>query len=195
MRTRIIGAAMLLELSALFTGQADAQGRFTRPRESFYSITRVHDRVTDSTRVTAVWQESSRRFGLKSRAWLDVSFAYAGRRMTAPPAVVILTLESFTPARGGWAFARPQKLRVRSGRSMKVDVPAAQYVKRPVSLFDTGRREMLSFRIPTDQFAAIVAQPELDLKAGNASFRLSGWKMDMLRDVVASMTAMGRGPQ
>jgi hypothetical protein len=194
MRARILGAVMLLELSTVFTSQADAQGRFTRPGEDFYSITRVHDRLTDSTRVTAIWRESSRRFGLKSRAWLDVSFSYAGRRMTAPPAVVNLTLESFTPARGGWAFAHPRKLRMRSGKTMKLDVPAAQYLKRQAALFDTGRREMLSFQIPTDQLAAMVARPELELEAGNASFRFRARQMDMLRDMVIRMTTTERGP-
>lgn len=192
MRTQVVGAVML-QLAAFFISQAHAQGRFTRPGEGFYAITRVYDRMTDSTRVSALWQESSRRFGLKSRAWLDVSFSFAGRRMTAPPAVVRLTLESFTPARGGWAFARPQKLRVRSGKIMKLDVPAAQYQKRQPALLDAGRREMLSFQISTDQFAAMVAEPDLELQAGNASFRFRAYEMDMLRDMVARMTTTGRG--
>jgi hypothetical protein len=101
---------------------------------------------------------------------------------------VILTLECITPARGGWAFAHPPMLRVRSGKTIKLEVPAAHYDRLRVGLFDAGRREELSFRIPTEQFTGLAAEPEVEFKAGNASIRLRDERMEMLREFVRRMT-------
>jgi hypothetical protein len=158
-----------------------------------YEVTTIHDRLTDSTRVTVALNGSSRRFGLGSRIWLDVSFTHAGPRLTAPPEAVVLTLASFTPARGGWAFAHPQRLRIQSGKTLQVAVPAAEYEKLPAGLFDAGRREMLSFRIATAQFVAMAAEPELELKAGTARMRLRKRAMGMLRDVARRLTPASAG--
>lgn len=153
----------------------------------------IYDRLTDSTRVTVALKRSSRPFGLGSRVWLDASFTYAGTRLTVPPETVVLTLASFTPARGGWAFAHPQRLRIVSGESLELEIPAAGYDKLRVGLFDAGRREMLSFRIPTEQFVAMAAQSELELKAGKAKMRLREREMGMLRDVVRRLTPVSAG--
>jgi hypothetical protein len=101
---------------------------------------------------------------------------------------VVLTLASFTSARGGWAFAHPQRLRIVSGESPELELPAAGYEKLRVGLFDAGRREMLSFRIPAEQFVAMAAQSELELKAGKAKMRLGKREMGMLRDVVRRLS-------
>jgi hypothetical protein len=154
-----------------------------RASNAIYEVSTIRDRLTESTRVTVALKGSSRPFGLGSRIWLDVSFTHSGGQMSDPPEAVVLTLESFTPARGGWAFAHPQPLRVVSGESVKLELPATEYEKLGVGLFDGGRREMLSFRIRTEAFVAMAAEPELELKAGNATMRLRGRAMDMLRDV------------
>jgi hypothetical protein len=114
---------------------------------------------------------------------LDVSFTYAGSRLTVPPEAVTLTLESFTPSRGGWAFSHPQALRISSGKTLKLEVPAADYEKLRVGLFDAGRREVLSFRIPTGEFVGMTTEAELELKAGKARIRLRDRGMGMLREV------------
>lgn len=183
-------AAAALHLMSPAAALASAQSLLA-DRRSVYNVTTIYDRLTDSTRVTVGLKGSSRPFGLGSRVWLHLSFTHRGVRLTAPPEAVVLTLESFTPARGGWAFAHPQKLRVRSGKNDKLEVPAAQYAKLRVGLFDAGRREELSFRIPTEQFTALAAEPEIEFKAGNASIRFRDRRMEMLWEVVRRMTPSG----
>ena len=156
-----------------------------------YQVSTVYDRLTDSTRVTVLMKRGSRPFGLGSRVWLDLSFTHRGARLTVPPEAVVLTLESFTPARGGWAFARPRKLRVRSEGNVKLEVPAARYAKLPVGLFAPGRREELSFRIPAVQFTALAAEPEIEFQAGNARIHFLSQGMEMLREVVRQLTPGG----
>ncbi|MGH7483428.1 MAG: hypothetical protein ACRELV_14845, partial [Longimicrobiales bacterium] len=129
-------AAAVLQLAVPAATIARAQSfRAGQASDQAYEVTTIHDRLTDSTRVTVALKGSSRRFGLGSRVWLDVSFTYAGRQLTVPPEAVVLTLASFTPARGGWAFAHPQKLRVQSGHTVRLEVPAAEYEKLRVGLF------------------------------------------------------------
>ncbi len=136
----------------------------------------------------SVSRPRSRPFGLGSRVWLDLSFTHQGVRLTAPLEAVVLTFDSFTPARGGRAFARPQLLRVHSGRSVKLEVPAARYAKRRVRLLDKRRREELSFRIPTRQFTTLAAKPEIEFRVRNASIRFHDRRMEMLREVVRRLT-------
>lgn len=100
---------------------------------------------------------------------------------------------SFTPARGGWAFSHPQDLRILSGKTLKLEVPAGEYEKLRVGMFDAGRREMLSFRIPTEQFVAMAAEPELELKAGSARMHLRKRAMGMLRDVARRLAPAATG--
>jgi hypothetical protein len=182
--------AAVLQVVSPAAAVASAE-RFQVDRKSVYEVTRTYDRLTDSTRVTVVLNGSSRPFGLGSRVWLDLSFAYRGVRLTAPPESVVLTLESLTPVRGGWAFAHPQKLRVRSEKKDKLEIPAAQYAKLRAGLFDRGRREVLSFRIPAEQFAALASEPEIEFKAGKASIRFRDRRMEMLREVIRRMTPSG----
>jgi hypothetical protein len=185
-------AARLLETAgaapALSSRQSQSVQADAAAKDSVYETTTNYDRLTDSTRVTVVLKGSSRPFGLGSRVSLDLSFTYPGVHLTAPPEAVVLTLESFTPARGGWAFAHPQQLRVRSGKTVKLEVPAAHYAQLRVGLFDAGRREELSFRIPTEQFTPLAGEPEVEFKAGNASIRFRDARMEMLREVVRRMT-------
>ncbi len=175
--------AVVLQL-AVPTAMAPAQSfQAGRASRAAHEVSTTYDRLTDSTRVSVALNGSSRPFGLRSRIWLDVSFTHPGPRLTVLPEAVVVTLRSFTPARGGWAFAHPERLRVVSGESVKLELPAAAYEKLRVGLFDAGRREMLSFRIPTGQFVAMATEPELELKAGNARMRLRGRAMEMLRAV------------
>ncbi|MGH7526196.1 MAG: hypothetical protein ACREMX_05785 [Gemmatimonadales bacterium] len=146
-----------------------------------YCVQQFYDRVADSSRTVAVLPPSPRRFGLGSRVSLDLSYTYPGRRLTAPPEWVTISLESFTPARGGWAFARPRPLEVRSVKAWTLKVSPAEYRKQPVHLFDSGRRERLSFRVATPAFLMLAAEPELSLKVGPAVMRLRGRRMELLR--------------
>jgi hypothetical protein len=148
-----------------------------------YQVTTTYDRIMDSTRVSTVILPRSRSFGLGSWVSVDAAITFAGRHATESTGPVVLTFESFTPSGGGWAFARPQQLRVRSGNAVQLEIPPAEYVKRPVHVFDAGRRESLSFRVPTEEFAALAAQPELKLKVGKANVRLQERRMAVLREL------------
>jgi hypothetical protein len=193
---RSVGAAAsILQLALPTISLTAAQG--FGPRSAVaktYRIAVVHDRLTDTTRVNASFAASSKPFGLESRAWLDLSFSFAGVRLIAAPAFVVLTIESWTPGRGGWAFAHPQSLHIESGDSIRLEVPAAGYMKRKVHLLDSGRREVLWFDIPSAEFARLAGAPELILSVGNAQIRVRQ-RMEMLREVLRRMTPLERGPQ
>jgi hypothetical protein len=152
-----------------------------------HRLLQLYDRVTDSSRVVATIATTSRRFGLGSRVAVDVSYTYPGRDLTVSPEWVIITMESFTPARGGWAFARPRALKVRSDGALKLQVPPAEYRKQPVRLFDAGRRELLSFRISPAEFLALVSETELSLEVGGASIRLKRGRMEILRGLAGRL--------
>ena len=170
-----------------------AQDFRNRVRDDSYAVSRLSDRVTDSTRVAAASSSSSRPFGLGSTVWLLAVFTFPGRQLQAPPAFVELSLEGWTPARGGWAFAHPRVLRVQTGKTHLMTIPAAGYVKRPVYLFDRWRREELSFRIAPEEFATLAREPELVMKAGSATVRLDKRRMERLRALVKEMTVPDRG--
>jgi hypothetical protein len=191
-----VGAvASILQLAVPAISLTAAQGFGPRSAiASTYRVGVVHDRLTDSTRVNASFTASSKPFGLGSRAWLDLSFSFAGVRLIAAPAFVVLTIESWTPGRGGWAFAHPHPLHIQSGDSIRLDVPAAGYMKRRVQLFDSGRREVLWFDIPSTDFTRLAGAPELILRVGNARIRVRQ-RMEMLREVLRRMTPLERGPQ
>jgi hypothetical protein len=189
-----MAAAMLLMVPGA-TGAKAQSNRVPWAKPEPYQVLTTYDRLADSTRVTVVLEGGSRPTGLGSRAWLDASFSYSGAQLTAPPEEIVLTLESFTPARGGWAFSRRQKLRVRSGKSLQLEVPNIEYVRLPVGLFDSGRREALSFRIPAERLAALLTEPELEFKAGNAKIRFRQENMEMLREMVRRMTLSGPQPR
>lgn len=161
--------------------------------DNSYALSRLYDRVTDSTRVAAALSSSSRSFGLGSTAWLMAAFTFPGKTLQTPPAFVALSLESWTPARGQWAFAHPRKFRVETGKTRLATIPAAGYVKRPVHLFDRWRREELSFRITPAELAALAREPELVMKAGSATVRLDKRRMARLRALVREMTVPDRG--
>lgn len=188
-------AASMLQLAVPVAGPAVAQGFGSRSAAAkAYQLVVMHDRGSDSSRVTAAFTASSKPFGLDSRAWLDLSFTFAGVQLIAAPSFVVLTIEGWTPSRGGWAFAHPVSLHIRSGDSIRLDVPATGYVKHPVHLLDSGRRETLWFDIPSTVFARLAEAPELSFSAGNARFRVRQ-RMEMLREVVRRMTPVERGPQ
>ena len=186
----------ILQLTAPMTSVAGAQG-FHRmsTAASSYQVVVLYDRLTDSTRVTASFIASSRRFGLDSRAWLDLSFSFGGAQLTTAPGIVVLTIEAWTPSRGGWAFAHRQQLRVRSGDTLLLETAAAGYRKHPVQVFDPGRRDGLWFEIPVAQFAKLAASQTLVFEAGNARFRVGAQRMEMLRELVRRMTPSERGPK
>ena len=165
---------------------------FRRGDQPSHQITRIYDRVADSTRLTLVVPGSSRPFGLKSRAWLDISLAYKGTIMRNIPTSVVLTFESFTPSRGGWAFAKPRELRVSSGKRVLAKIPASSYQKRRVRLLDSGRREILSYTLPTDQFVNMAAESELNLQVGGGTIRLRQ-RMELLRAIAHLLMAVERG--
>jgi hypothetical protein len=159
--------------------------------DNSYAVSRLYDRVTDSTRVAVALSSSARPFGLGSTVWLMAAFNFPGRQLQAPPPFVVLWLESWTPARGGWAFAHPHELRVQTGKTRLATIPAAGYVKRPVHLFDHGRGEELSFHIEPDELAALAGEPELVLQAGSATVRLDVRRMARLRALVKQITVPG----
>ena len=193
---RSVGAAAsILQLTVPTINVTAAQGFGPRSAAaSTYRVAVIHDRLTDSTRLNASFVTSSKPFGLGSRAWLDLSFSFAGVRLIAAPAFVVLAIESWTPGRGGWAFAHLQTLHIQSGDSIRLDVPPTGYMKRRVHLFDSGRQEVLWFDIPSAEFTRLAAAPELILRAGNAQIRLHQ-RMEMLREVLRRMTPLERGPQ
>ena len=193
---RSVGAAAsILQLTVPTISLTAAQGFGPRSAAaSTYRVAVVHDRLTDSTRLNASFVASSKPFGLDSRAWLDLSFSFAGVRLTAAPAFVVLTIETWTPSRGGWAFAHPKPLHVESGDSIRLEVPATGYLKRKVHLLDSGRREALWFNIPSTDFIRLAGAPELIFSAGNARIRVRQ-RMEMFREVLRRMTPLERGPQ
>lgn len=197
--TTVVTAALVGSLGAtgaLVPAVPAVQAQDFRNRgrvDNAHALSRIYDRVTDSTRVAAALSSSSRPFGLGSTVWLLAAFTYPGRQLQGRPAFVVLSLESWTPARGGWAFAHPRELRVQTGKTRLATIPAAGYVKRPVHLFDGGRREELSFRIEPEEFAALARQPELVMKAGSATVRLDKRRMERLRALVKEMTVPDRG--
>jgi len=156
-----------------------------------YHVTTIHDRLTDSTRVMVLLPASARPFGRGSRVWLDAHFAFPGRWLLATPDFVVLTLECWTPARSGWAFAQPAELRVESNNGLRLEIAAAEYVKHPVHLLDRGRREALSFRIPAEQFVAMSEAPGLSLRAGNARIKFDQAQMVRIRDLARRTKPLG----
>ena len=77
-------AAALLFLPLLAAVPAQSQTHFAQGDKSRgYQVSKIYDKQTDSTRVTFTVLGSSRPFGLKSRAWVDLSFTYHGRRLTS----------------------------------------------------------------------------------------------------------------
>jgi hypothetical protein len=186
-------AASILQLAVPMSSLVALQGFGPRrTAANTYRVAVVHDRLTDSTRVSASFTATSKPFGLDSRAWLDLSFTFPGARLVTPPPAVVLTIESWTPGRGGWAFAHPEWLRIESGDSIRLEFPAAGYLKRRVHLFDTGRQEVLWFDIPSSDFTRLAGAPELLLTAGRARFRVRE-RMEMLHEVLRRMTPLERG--
>jgi hypothetical protein len=186
-------AASMLQLALPMSSVVAAQG--FGPRRAIantYRVVVVHDRLTATTRVSASFTASSKPFGLDSRAWLDLSFTFPGVRLLTPPSVVVVTIDSWTPARGGWAFAHPEWLRIQSGDSLRLEFPAAGYLKRQVHIFDSGRREMLWFDVPSSAFTRLAGAPELLFAAGRARFRVRQ-RMEMLHEVLRRMTPVERG--
>jgi hypothetical protein len=191
MLTTVFIKAALCWLILLFLAPSTVhgQGHFSkRDERRGYQVTTIYDRQTDSTRVTYTVSGASRPFGLKSRVWIDLAFVYPGRRLTSFPEAVTVTLVSFTPSRGGWAFARPHTLRIACADGEKVRVLPMRYERLPVHLFDPGRREALSFRLSVPDLLRLEGEELLDLKAGQATIRFREKRMAMLSDLIAQLT-------
>jgi hypothetical protein len=195
--TLAIGAAAsILQFAMPLVTPADAQGFLGRSRAAIVDrVVALHDRVTDTTRVSALLPVRAKPFGLGSRAWVGLSFSVRGTRLTVPPSFVVLTIEGWTPARGGWAFAHPQALLIKSGDSLRLEVPPAGYEKRRVHLFDTGRREMLWFNLESTAMRRLAREAALVLKSGRAQFEVRDRGMEVVREVVRRMTPRERVPQ
>ena len=93
-----------------------------------------------------------------------------------------------TPSRGGWAFARAREMRVvcSDGRD-QWRVSAAGYKKLRAHLFDSGRRELLSYRLGVKQLAGLVKERGLDLMVGRATIRIRGQRMKALREFMGRL--------
>jgi hypothetical protein len=160
-----------------------------RRSDSQYQPVSLYDRVADSTRVSLLLGHTAKPFGLGSTVWAHATFTFKGRRPPPRPGSAVVTFDSWTPGRGGWAFAHPQALQVRDGQARLATIPASQYIKRKTHLFDTGRREVLSFRVAADTLATFSRQPELILRAGRAVVPLTARGMEALRILVREMTS------
>ena len=143
----------------------------------------TYDRVEDRTRVTIVLVPVSRRFGLGSSAWLDVSFSYPGRQLREPPDSLLFAVESFTPARGGWAFKRSLMLRAEAGEEMRLEYPTSEYTRYPVRVFDQGRRELLLFQVSAVEIPVLTNVDELTLRVGHWKARLTEEQLELLRNI------------
>jgi hypothetical protein len=154
-----------------------------------YDVSAIYDRLTDSTRVSFALREGSKPFGLDSRAWLDLVFTHSGKRLTAPPAVVSITIESSTPGRkASWAFAGPKPLHIRSeGSAFHLELIPAGYARRLLQSAQPQYRDALSFIVTPEQVEAMAEERVVDLKAGNARMRLGPAEMQMLREAARRM--------
>ena len=202
MRSRFLGTAIALvatitvagELAPSAVPELHAQDFRDRLRiDDGFTVSRLYDRVTDRTRVATALSAASRPFGLGSRVWLLASFTYPGGDPRVRPTSVVLSLESWSPTRSGWAFAKPRELRVETGKTRLATIPPARYVKRPVHLFDQGRHEELSFQIGVEELTVLAQQPELMLRAGSAKIRLNERRMGRLRSLLQEIGLPARG--
>ena len=182
------GAAAVLQLGPAAMVPHAQSFQADRPSGAGYEANTNYGRLTDTTRTAVPLKGSSCPFGLGSQVWLEVSFTHPGRSLTTVPDTVLFILASFPPACGGWAFARPGLLRMRSSEGMELEFPAAEYERLRTGLFDAGRRELLSFEIPTRQFVVMSAEPELELKAGGAKLRLRQTQRDLLQEGARRLT-------
>ena len=157
-----------------------------------YQVASFYDRVSDSTRVTFSLTKGSRPFGLGSRAWLDLAFAYAGARLDAPPRTVRLTIESSTPApKGSWAFSGPKPLHVTSLDGFHMELAPAGYTRRVIRSASPQFQDAVSFVVTPEQVRTAAAQQTLKLRAGNARLRLDSEGMQMIREAAHWMATTG----
>jgi hypothetical protein len=172
------------------TSRASAQDfRDHWQHEYLYQVIPLYDRVTDSTRISAMLLTSVGWFGSGTKVWLTASFAFPGRELVAQPDSLDVALYSFTREGGRWAFARARELRVEVGNSVRLKVPANGYVRVGKGLLDRGRRELLSFRIPAREFIDLGEELEVVFQAGSARFELSSHAMEMIRDLIHRMAS------
>lgn len=167
-----------------------AQKQLVRPRALTQGLAdrqdvviTMYDRVEDRTRVTITLVPASRSFGLGSRAGLYVSFSFPGRQLRRPPDSLVFTVESFTPARGGWAFKGSLRLRAEGSKDTRLEYPTAQYTRYPVGIFDSGRREELLFQVPAAEVPALANDDELTLKVGGWKACLTEEQLELLREI------------
>ena len=190
LRLLIFIIAALVGGTTVGTSSAGAQDfRHHWQHEYVYHVVPLYDRVTDSTRVSAMLLTGVGWFGSGSRVWLTVSFAFPGRLQIEQPEWVDVSLDSFTREGGKWAFSRSRsrELRVEVANSVRLKVPARGYVRRDKGPTDRGRRELLSFRIPAREFIEWKDELEITIRAGPAQFVLSSHAMEMVRDLIHRM--------
>ena len=171
------------------TSRSEAQDfRDHRQHQYLYYVVPIHDRVTDSTRISAMLLTGVGWFGSGAKVWLTASFAFPGRRLVTQPDTVELALDSFAREGSKWAFSHARELRVEVDNSVRLEVPARDYVRVGKGLLDRGRRELLSFRIPAREFIDLGQEREVILQAGSARFELNSHAMEMIRDLIRRMT-------
>ena len=178
------GALVVLGTTAGISSAGAQDFRDHWQHEYVYHVVPLYDRVTDSTRVSAMLLTAVGWFGSGSRVWLTASFAFPGRLQVEPPEWVDIALDSFTSEGGKWAFSRPRELRVEVANSVRLRVPARGYVRLGKGLTDRGRRELLSFRIPARDFIDWGDELEIIIRAGRAQFVLSSHAIEMVRDLI-----------
>ena len=140
LRLLIFSSALLVVGTTAGISRAGAQDfRDHWPHEYVYHVMPLYDRVTDSTRLSALLLTGVGWFGSGSRVWLTVSFAFPGRLQVEQPEWVDIALDSFTREGGKWAFSRPRELRVEVAKSRRLKVPASGYVRLGKGLTDRGR--------------------------------------------------------
>lgn len=102
-----------------------------------------------------------------------------------PPDSLLFAVESFTPARGGWALKRSLRLRAEAGKKMRVEYPTSGYTRYPVRIFDQGRRELLLFQVSAAEVPVLTNVDELTLRVGYWKARLTGEQLELLRNMPA----------
>ena len=157
-----------------------------------YQLSSIYDRVTDRTRVTVVPRQKYRPSYNQPNVSFSVSVTYSGREPTPAPDSVVFEVAVFSPARGGWPLAHPERLKVTLNDTIHLEFPSADYRRMSVHLNDRGRNETLDFRIPTTDFLSLAASSRARLKIGRFTIKLDQPGLDGLRALVPWLMPAGR---
>ena len=153
-----------------------------------YQLSAVYDRVANRTRVTVVPAQHYQPAFDKPTMSFAVSISYLGRPSAAAPDSVELDFITFTPPRAGWPLAHPHSLRIILDDSVRSEFPAAEYQRMSVGLFDRGRSEMSSYRIPSPAFLQLAGSSRVTLKVGRFTIKLDQQGFEGLRVLAARLS-------